>query len=47
MEKCCSPECRDIMRLPEEKRAEAQAKLPPLGINHYNPRIHQGRVRKA
>lgn len=47
MEQCCSPECRDIMRLPEEERRAAQENLPPLGINHYNPAIHKGRVRKA
>ena len=47
MEHTCSPECRDIMRLPEEERAEAQAKLPEIGINHYNPEIHKGRVRKG
>lgn len=47
MNDCCSPECKEIMELPEEERAAAQAKLPPLGINHYNPKIHQGRVRKG
>jgi UPF0176 protein len=47
MDNCCSPECKEIMQLPEEERAEARAKLPPIGINHYNPEIHKGRVRKG